>query len=291
MKKQIKAFHAAFVKEAEDLMQRVIIFTDLDGTLLDQAYSFHDALPALGLIRERAIPLVICSSKTRAEIEHYRKRLDNRHPFISENGGGIFMPKGYFDPGLIALAGSASEDECYHIIRLGARYSDLREALRQLKDKGFSIRGFGDMNTEELADATGLSLDEAGMAQRRDFDEPFLFNGDEDASRGLFSGIKGMGFNFTQGSFYHILGDSDKGRAVSILIGLYQKAYGTVKSIAIGDSPNDFPMLEATDVAVLVRRADGRHAEGHNIPNIILQEGIGPLGWNKALLKIITEIA
>jgi mannosyl-3-phosphoglycerate phosphatase len=269
-------------------MRRVIIFTDLDGTLLDSAYSFHDALPALEFIREHAVPLVICSSKTRAEIEHYRKKLDNRHPFISENGGGIFIPKGYFDPGLIAFAGNVSEDEDYHIIGLGARYSDLREALRQLKNKGFYIRGFGDMDVEELADVTGLPPDEAKMAQRRDFDEPFLFDGDESASRELFSGIKRMGFNFTQGSFYHILGDSDKGRAVSILIGLYRKIYSAVGSIAIGDSPNDFPMLEAADVAVLVQRTDGKHAAGHNIPNIILQEGIGPVGWGRAVLKILT---
>ncbi|MDD5009152.1 MAG: HAD-IIB family hydrolase [Syntrophorhabdaceae bacterium] len=269
-------------------MRHIIIFTDLDGTLLDSAYSFHDALPALEFIREHAVPLVICSSKTRAEIEHYRKKLDNRHPFISENGGGIFIPKGYFDPGLIAFAGSVSEDEDYHIIGLGARYSDLRRALRQLKNKGFYIRGFGDMSVEELADVTGLSPDEAKMAQRRDFDEPFLFDGDESASRELFSGIKRMGFNFTQGSFYHILGDSDKGRAVSILIGLYRKIYSAVGSIAIGDSPNDFPMLEAADVAVLVQRTDGKHAAGHNIPNIILQEGIGPVGWGRAVLKILT---
>jgi mannosyl-3-phosphoglycerate phosphatase len=80
-------------------MQRVLIFTDLDGTLLDSSYSFNDALPALDLIRERAIPLIICSSKTRAEIEHYRKRLDNRHPFISENGGGFLSRRDISTPG------------------------------------------------------------------------------------------------------------------------------------------------------------------------------------------------
>ena len=65
-----------------------VIFTDLDGTLLDaDTFSFDPAEPALRLIRARSIPLILSSSKTRAEIEVYRKRLDNSHPFISENGG------------------------------------------------------------------------------------------------------------------------------------------------------------------------------------------------------------
>lgn len=78
-------------------MKKIIIVTDLDGTLLDCSdYSFDKALPALQLIKEKNIQLIICSSKTRKEIEHYRKKLYNLHPFVSENGGGIFIPKGYF---------------------------------------------------------------------------------------------------------------------------------------------------------------------------------------------------
>lgn len=78
-------------------MANLIIFTDLDGTLLHpMTYSFEEAMPALKLCRERGIPLILCSSKTRAEIEVYRQRLKNEHPFIPENGGGIFIPKRIF---------------------------------------------------------------------------------------------------------------------------------------------------------------------------------------------------
>ena len=75
-----------------------IIFTDLDGTLLDHnTYSFKKAFPALRIIKKKKIPLIICTSKTKGEIEHYRKKLKNNHPFVSENGGAIFIPKDYFD--------------------------------------------------------------------------------------------------------------------------------------------------------------------------------------------------
>ncbi len=73
-------------------MPKTVIFSDLDGTLLDAVrYSFNDALPALSLIQAHGVPLVLCSSKTRAEIEACRQRMHNFHPFITENGGGIFI--------------------------------------------------------------------------------------------------------------------------------------------------------------------------------------------------------
>ena len=47
---------------------KLVIFTDLDGCLLDrETYSFEPAQAALRLIREKKIPLVLVSSKTRVE--------------------------------------------------------------------------------------------------------------------------------------------------------------------------------------------------------------------------------
>ena len=69
-------------------MTNIIIITDLDGTLLHPAsYSFGDAVPALEEVHEANIPVVLCSSKTKAEIEVYRRRMNNYDPFISETGG------------------------------------------------------------------------------------------------------------------------------------------------------------------------------------------------------------
>jgi mannosyl-3-phosphoglycerate phosphatase len=76
---------------------KLVIFTDLDGCLLDrETYSFEPAQAALRLIREKEIPLILVSSKTRVEIEEYRRRLKNGHPIVSENGGAVFIPKDYF---------------------------------------------------------------------------------------------------------------------------------------------------------------------------------------------------
>jgi mannosyl-3-phosphoglycerate phosphatase len=270
-------------------MKKPIIFTDLDGTLLDHdTYSFEEALPALTLLKEKNIPLIICSSKTKKEIEYYRRKLDNCHPFISENGGGIFIPKGYFQFTVQSSQFTVSDEDDYHVIRLGASYSDLRGALLKLHSEGFNVRGFGDMTAEELAGIANMSIDEARMAKKRDFDEPFVFDGGKADEQKLLEAIIAKGFNFTQGRFFHILGNSDKGKAVSIPIELYKRKFGEIITIAIGDSPNDIPMLKKVDYPVIVRKPDGSYDRQIKAPNIIKADGIGPNGWNNAVLKILS---
>jgi HAD superfamily hydrolase (TIGR01484 family) len=76
---------------------KTIIYTDLDGTLLDEkSYSFLDAAPALRAAQAKGIPVIFCSSKTSAEIARIRQQLEVRDPFIVENGAAIFTPTGYF---------------------------------------------------------------------------------------------------------------------------------------------------------------------------------------------------
>ena len=271
-------------------MEKFIIFTDLDGTLLDYStYSFEKALPALDLIRQNAIPLILCSSKTRTEIEYFRKKLANSHPFVSENGGGIFIPKKYFDSPHAAASYPIEEEADYDLIRLGARYSDLRNAVKELQREGFEITGFGDMTAKELADMTNMSIDEAVMAKQRDFDEPFIYEGPGHGLSRLLQSINQKGFKYTQGRFFHILGSSDKGVAVSVLTDLYKRTYGDMKTIALGDSPNDIPMLERVDFPVLVQKQDGTHDPQIDMPKLIRAEGIGPEGWNKAMLEFMLK--
>jgi mannosyl-3-phosphoglycerate phosphatase len=270
------------------IMKKLVIFTDLDGTLLDDAtYSFEKALPALELIRQNTIPLILCSSKTKTEVEYYRKKLANEHPFVSENGGGIFIPKNYFDFPLSTASFPIEEEADYYVIRLGARYSDLRNAVKELQQEGFEITGFGDMTAKELADMTDMNIDEAVMAKERDFDEPFIYKGPNHKLPHLFQSINQKGFTFTRGRFFHILGSSNKGIAVSILTDLYIRKYGNIKTIALGDSPNDIPMLEKVDFPVCVQKQNGIYDPQIDIPKLIRADGIGPEGWNRAVLELL----
>lgn len=264
-----------------------IIFTDLDGTLLDEDYSFEQAHTALKLIEAKGVPLVVCSSKTKTEIEFYRTKLNNSHPFISENGGGIFIPAGYFSFPVETLDYEVHRYERYTVIKLGALYADLRKALDELRQEGFNIRGFGDMTPGEVSGVTGLSYEEAVMSKERNFDETFLFHPeDEKDEEALFASIRTKGYRYTIGKFYHILGASDKGKAVSILTEIYRRQFGEIITYALGDSPNDIPMLEKVDVPVVVQRPDRSYNPLICRLNVIKADGVGPEGWNSAIVQI-----
>ena len=132
------------------MMGNLIIFSDLDGTLLDQrrGYSFDEASPALEAVRDKGIPLILCSSKTRAEVEVIRGRMGNEDPYIVENGGAIFIPEGYFD----FILERVRKEAGYLVIELGTSYGNLRRALKEIEGQaGCRLLGYGDMSAEEVS--------------------------------------------------------------------------------------------------------------------------------------------
>jgi mannosyl-3-phosphoglycerate phosphatase len=92
------------------------------------------------------------------------------------------------------------------------------------------------------------------------------------------------------GRFYHLIGNSDKGKAVLLLRDLYGQKSTNLKTVALGDSLNDLPMLKAVDYPILVQKPDGSYDPSVKLDNLILAPGSGPKGWCKALLKLLNEI-
>ncbi len=263
---------------------KFVVFSDLDGTLLQpQTYSFERAKPALELLRRSNIPLILCSSKTRAEMEIYRRRIKNRHPFIPENGGAIFIPTGYFQ---FPVNGELRNG--YFVITLGASYRTIRTAFSAVRKKLFArVKGFGDMSIDEVCRLTGLSPRDADLAKKREFDEPFIFL--EEPDRSFFAEIRNRGLSWTRGNMYHILGNSDKGTAITVLKEFYQNEYGRIVTIGLGDSLNDLPMLQQVDLPVLIKKPDGSHEPMVLQRSLMKTEGIGPDGWNEAISKLLNH--
>lgn len=267
-------------------MSKTIVITDLDGTLLDDAYSFEAARPALDLLRGKKVPVVVCSSKTRPEIEVYRNRLGLADPFIVENGGAIFIPEGYFN---FATGGEAMDG--YEVIVLGRRYEEIRNVFMAIREKtGIKAEGFGDMSVKEVAALAGLPLSEADLAKQREFDEPFVFGEAEERIEPFLRSINEEGLRWTRGRFFHVLGDNDKGKAERILKGFYEKAYGRVVTIALGDSLNDLSLLQEADFPVLVRKKDGSYERGMDLHGLIKADGIGPEGWRASILALRSKL-
>jgi len=156
---------------------RFVIFTDLDATLLDhRTYSFKPAKPVLEKIKKLKIPVVLCTSKTRAETEALTRELGLKHPFIVENGGAIFMPVNYFPPAFFKKLGLKTvKDNGYRVVELGTPYPRLRQFFKLVrKSSGLPLIGFGDLTVDQVAALSGLGRKEARRARQREYDEPFF---------------------------------------------------------------------------------------------------------------------
>ncbi len=237
----------------KDYQSNLVIFTDLDGTLLDRdTYSYDKALPSIEYLRRKGIPVVFCSHKTRAEQEVYRQELGIHDPFIVENGGAIFISQDYFP---FSFDYHRADGE-YRIIELGIPYAEIRRVLERVRSEvGVNFEGFGDMSVEEVAALTGLDQEAARRAKEREYDETVNLAGAPEEIDRVLSAIKQAGLNYAHGGrYYGVMGPNDKGRATKILIGLFRKKLGPIKAVGIGDSLNDLPMLSAADIPVLVQK-------------------------------------
>jgi mannosyl-3-phosphoglycerate phosphatase family protein len=269
------------------MKEKIVIITDLDGSLLHpRTYSFRDALPALQLIKERDIPLILSSSKTRAEIELYRKRLDNNDPFVSENGGGVFIPEGYFP---FIVEGVLRDG--FKVVAIGSPYDKVRKVLLKIKEQLHdNIKGFGDMTVSEVAELTGMTVKESSLSKMREFDEPFVFDGSDSDKKELLKSIEEEGFHWTEGRFLHILGNHDKGKAAKLLFEYYEKVFGDIITMGIGDSLNDLPLLEEVDYPVLIPKEDGSYVPGINLERLIKAPKVGPEGWGETVTEILKDM-
>ena len=267
----------------------LIIVTDLDGTLLDSStYELGPAGPVLQRAVREGVALVLCSSKTRAEIEALQERLGLHHPFIAENGGAVVAPLGYFrrvPPGAVI-------DGSRFMLPLGRPYPEVVRALREVaREERVPVIGFSDMTVADVAEVCGLPALEAQLAKLREFDEPFRLLDSDPSTRSRFlkalhrRGLKAM----AGGRFDHVTGNTDKGRAVAALRSLMPDGPGPVVIAGLGDGLNDVPMLREVDRPIIVR-SDSNGATGRmlrKVPTAHVTSASGPAGWAEAVSALL----
>ncbi len=278
-----------------------LVFTDLDGTLLDHhTYAWKEALPALEHCRKSGVPVILVSSKTRAEMDVLHRQLNLSAPFISENGGGVFFPRKAFR---VAPAGAfeaetlgPNENEGLWQWSLGTPYVHLIGALKEIrKDLGWSIKGFSEMDISEISRLTGLDEPSSRLAAMREFDEPFFFEGESPKDlKPLYDLAAERSLMIVSGGrFRHLLGNNHKGNAMAKLKTWYNRQYAIqgegdpIPTIALGDSPNDFSMLARADFPVLILSERSFPGLNKKIPKLKTTQYKGPKGWNAAILDIL----
>jgi len=263
-----------------------LVFTDLDGTLLDHhTYSIEPARPMLSFLKNKGVPVIPTTSKTFAELIVIRKENDLEGPFIVENGAAIYMPHGTFPhkpPGAIWTDGFWCKPLS------SPRLHWLKIVDRLKKDFSGLFTGFSEMSVDDISKATGLSNEDAALAAQRQYGEPILFSGNDDQKHAFISAAKSRGASVLEGGrFLHICGDANKGTALTWLTNTYKQQFAPVKpptTIALGDSGNDIAMLEQADIAIRILSPTRQPPVVNKTSGLLLTSSRhGPEGWNEML--------
>lgn len=272
------------------LTPRQVIFTATEGALVDSGTrSPNLASDALAEIARRRVPLVLSTHGTRAQLEPLRRKIEHGHPFISESGGGAFLPDGYFS----LLLEGATRVARYFCAAFGRPYSAATQALAEIAaEADASVVGYGDMSAREIAQNTGEPLRNAELDRQREFSERFFFAGEtEEAAQRFTEAARKHKWDVIEGRpFYELRSGNDQGRAVRYLMRLYRTSNPyKITSVGIGSTAQDLPLLSAVDHAIVLPLPNKEFDETltSHLPHAITGEAHGPAGWNECVLKLL----
>jgi len=280
---------------------KYLISTDLDGTLLDHhTYSWEAAKPGLALCRERSVPIILNTSKTLAEVDELARQLLLNAPMVVENGSALVLPKELklgtnFKETARSKEPVIKLDDGREAVMFGTERATILSFIESVRRKhGWRFQGFNDWSIERIAMNTGLTTDAAQLAAKKQFSEPFVWNDSEQswsdfialAAQNKLKVLKG-------GRFFHLQGRTDKAKPLIWLLENISQVFGLEneslpKLICLGDNHNDVAMLNAADMPVCVKSPIADYPLLTTAQAVIKTAGEGPIGWNEAVLHILT---
>ena len=254
------------------------IVSDVDGTLMDHSYDLTPAKETIKTLQKLSIPVILCTSKTDAEVKVIRKELNLTDPYIVENGAAIY--------------GESLKKVDGKII-LGEKYETLEEILNLISKKiGYKLVPLNKLSDEEATELTGLKGNSLTLMRDRHWSMPFL-NPPKFLEEKIDINCQLYNVETFKGNrMSHLLSkNSNKGKAINAL-----KTYSNnqnIEIIGLGDSPNDLPLLLNSDIKIVIPGEDGPNL---NLINQLrdfkftLASEPNGYGWKNEINKLLNKL-
>ena len=268
----------------------LLIFTDIDGTFIDND-TFDKGLNAETVSElEQAQHLVVLNtSKTFDEVNYFQKKIKTSLSFICETGGGIYLAND-------KLRTTESSRGAYQVLYESRKINEYKDQIQFEINKNYreDLTFFDNLSVEEQSSLSGLSGHDLELASRRDFSILFKWKSTKSKYDEFTLFLKKFKLNLiTGGRFSHICSEHDKGRATKLFIDKTKKFFknSNIVTVAIGDSKNDFEMLNVVDFPCVVKSPNNHLLQDSlNSKNITFSEHEAPTGWTECIQKVITKI-
>ncbi len=253
------------------------VVSDVDGTLMDHSYDLTPAKETIKTLQKLSIPVILCTSKTAAEVKVIRQELNLTDPYIVENGAAIY---------------GESLQKVNGKIILGKKYETLEQILNLIsKEIDYELIPLNNLADSEATELTGLKGNSLTLMRDRHWSMPFL-NPPVFLEEKINICCKKFNVNIFKGNrMSHLLSTkSNKGIAINAL-----KEYSNIQNIEViglGDSPNDLPLLLNSDIKIVIPGIDGPNL---NLLNQLkdfeftLASEPNGYGWKNEINKLIIK--
>ena len=260
---------------------KVLIFTDLDGSLLDRdTFKFDKISKYIKDLISKGIFIIPNSSKTKNEIDSFNKELDEDLPFIVENGAAIYnlnLINASF-PEKISLSREISEILDIFNNKISKKYKSKCKFIKNLiSDKQLQI--------------FGQSKEKVKLSMKREYSIPLLYDGSKAEKVDLIKSVNNAGLSLHEGGRLINLCDKiSKSQAMKHVVKIFKKiSKEELITVGVGDNFNDLDMLKNSDIPCLVFN-DKFTMEKININNCLVSKKSAPEGWEEVVKLALDKI-
>ena len=259
---------------------KVLIFTDLDGSLLNRdTFKFDEIKEYLMELISKNIFIIPNSSKTEKEILVFNYELGSNLPYISENGAAI--------NGLDLLNSDLPKE-----LILSKEKDDILKIFKNIVPLNLQnkCKWLSEMDEKNQSLILGLKYQKLKSALDRKFTIPFIFNGSKNEKKELAKIIKNKSLYLQEGGrVIHLTDKINKAKALQVFVRFFKKNNKNVKTIAVGDNYNDLEMLKTSDFPCLVFN-DKFTLDEIPINNLIITNKPSPEGWADVIKMALVKI-
>ena len=264
---------------------KVLIFTDLDGSLLNHNdFEFKEIKSFILHCLDKGIKIIPNSSKTKSEIEYFFHQLGKKLPYILENGAAIHnlnLLNKNFKLKENSIIFSRSIDQILEIF-----YTTVPLEFRK---KSVFIK---DMTKEKQMKILGLNDKYLPFALDREYSIPLIFEGSQKVIDEFSSFLKSLGLKLHEGGrVFNICDDCSKGFAMKCIVEKLKNQYAAnPHTIVVGDSPNDISMLMQSDQPCVIPLPNRNNLINLKIKNILRAKKCAPKGWEEDIKSSLKKI-
>lgn len=254
-------------------MRTILLFSDVDGTLLDRHGRYALSGGEMASLAAR-VTLVLSSSRTVLELSRNQRDLGITGPVVAENGAVVALP---WHESLRAFGRCETIDGREWCLRsLGSPASELRADVR----RAALAHGIAFVEQEDVEPALGRRC--SVLIRPAD-------GASETSLTPLADALRAAGRTVASGgAWLAVTGDADKGRGVrAVLDARSQLGQRHALVAAVGDGDNDVSLLLEAYRRFVIRRDDGTwHPALRALPDVECVPTPGIAGWRDVLREL-----